>query len=304
MASYRPKRTRYVTPPASPPDAAEDARPSELAALARTLHARVAGGSAFDDPTTAAGGSAPISTRFLARYRHEFGTTAPAAEHHVAEYLRFMALKAALHIWEARFAAAVAAGAVSEAADAPAAPQGAEAADAAAAPRPPPPPPLEWPSLVPPLAVDAVWRTHTAHTRSYARLCATLLAADEDTEGGAAAAVGLPFLHRADEWPHGLASDRQAEARVRLGYDVARAMYAEAFGPPSLAAWPLPGVRFDAAEQWCVSSARERRDAAQLRTRAADFDSAYFDDYYYEEDEEDSRLQQYDFDGDVGDSYL
>ena len=169
------KRARAGSPAAvADGDAAAAAAPPaeavELSARVRAVHARVAD-FAFDAPTGSVG-DAPPSVSFVQRYRAEFGVATPArAACHVAEYLRFMAIKAALlelqmEQEEEEEAAAAQQAGEKHAAAAPAAASAAAAAASASAPAPS--------GATPSLAVDAVWHTHLFYTRSYARFCAAL----------------------------------------------------------------------------------------------------------------------------------
>ena len=202
-----------------------DATPG-VAALARQCYARVAS-FAFDDPAAAA----PVVT-FLARYSSDFEVGAPAtAAAHAEQYLRFMALKAALLL-------------AAEQAPAAAAPSG----DASAAAT----------GVTPPLAVDAVWHTHLLYSRSYARLCAALLGRD-----AVAAPPGTAFLIPHEPSPGGDA----AAALFAAQYAAAAALYLEAFGVvPPAEVWTPAAHRFAPAQQVCCITRGER---AALRVMKA-----------------------------------
>lgn len=190
-----------------------DAAPS-VAALARQCYARVAS-FAFDDPAAAA----PVVT-FLARYSSDFEVGAPAtAAAHAEQYLRFMALKAALLLAAEQ---APAAGVASAAAT----------------------------GVTPPLAVDAVWHTHLLYSRSYARLCAALLGRD-----AMAAPPGTVYLIPHEPSPGGDA----AAALFAAQYAAAAALYRDAFGAVRPAeVWTPAAHRFAPAQQVCCITRGER----------------------------------------------
>jgi hypothetical protein len=132
------RRTAAAAAPAARRTSGAAAASADLsvAELARQCHARVAG-FAFDDPTA----PAPAGT-FLQRHAGDCELSAAEAATHAAEYLKFMALKAALLL--------------------------AAPADATA-------------GVTPPLAVDWVWHTHLLYSRSYLRMCSALLGASGTT---------------------------------------------------------------------------------------------------------------------------
>jgi hypothetical protein len=262
-----------AAPAAAPEAPAADALPERV----RALHARVAAFS-FDAPL--APGEAPPAVSFVARYQRDFGVASLGlAQRHCAEYLRFMGIKAALLL--AQHADDAAAAAAAEAAGG--------AVSAKEAVKPPPS------GATPSLAVDAVWHTHLLYSRSYARLCALLLA-PEATNGGAAAAPSAAApsaaapsaaapsaaapLASAPQFIHHDPSGGGAAAAAlfRAQYDAAREVYAQAFGaPPPAEVWTAPGARFDAAAQFVCVSAGERQLLHLLRAqelaRAAGDDS-------------------------------
>jgi hypothetical protein len=235
--------------------AAPPAKAVDMSARVRTVHSRVANFE-FDAPAGAVG-AAPPCVSFAARYRAEFGVATPArAVCHVAEYLRFMAIKAAL--LEAQLeqaedeAAAVAtegadnanaAPVAAQAAPAPAsAPASSVAASASAAASTPS-------GATPSLAVDAVWHTHLFYTRSYARFCAALLPGRADC-----------FVHHEPS-----TGGAEADAHFRAQYDATTALYASACGaPPPAEAWEPPVVRFDRASQWVSMTLGQRELLAHL----------------------------------------
>ena len=187
----------------------------DVAALARQCYARVAS-FAFDDPAAAA----PALT-FLGRYLTDFEVTSPdTAAEHAEQYLRFMALKAALLLAE----------------QAPA-PES-DATSAAAT------------GVTPPLAVDAVWHTHLLYSRSYARLCAALLGRDATS-----APPGTAWLIPHEPSPGGDA----AAALFAAQYAAAEALYRDAFGaPPPPEVWTPATHRFAPSQQLCCITRGER----------------------------------------------
>ena len=214
---------------------------STLAALARQCYARVAS-FAFDD-------SAAVTVTFQARYSGDFEVASDEiAAEHVGQYLRFMALKAALLL---------------AAEQAPAAAAGGAAASAMAT------------GVTPPLAVDAVWHTHLLYSRSYARLCAALLGHD-----AAAAPPGLAWLIPHEPSPGGDA----AAALFAAQYAAAEALYRDAFGEPPAGVWTPTAHRFAPAQQ-IVCIARGERAALRVmkasleaRMHAISSDEEEYDD--------------------------
>ena len=160
----------------------------------------------FDDPS----GPAP-AVSFTQRYAMDFGVSSTEAASHVAEYLRFMALKAALLL---------------------AAEGGALASSATAL------------GVTPPLAVDCVWHTHLLYSRSYVRLCGALLGA---TSAPAAAATA-PLTHFIHHEPSrgGVAQMQLFTAQ----YAAAKTLYRDAFGaPPPQQVWTPAEHRFEGLNQ-------------------------------------------------------
>ena len=213
-----------------------------VATLARQCYARVAS-FAFDDPAAAA----PVTT-FLARYSADFDVDEDDAPAHAEQYLRFMALKAALLL---------------SAEQAPAA--GSGAASAAAT------------GVTPPLAVDAVWHTHLLYSRSYARLCAALLGHD-----AAALPPGLAWLIPHEPSPGGT----EAAALFAAQYAAAEALYRDVFGaPPPPAVWTPATHRFAPAQQMVCITRGERSALRVMKASLEECMHAMSSDE--EEDDED-----------------
>lgn len=220
---------------ASDDDAAAAAPPPpSVAQLARQCFARVSG-FAFDDPQ-----APPPQQTFLGRYAADFGLAPPASAHaHAREYLKFMALKAALQL------------------------SGAPMVGAAT-------------GITPPLAVDAVWHTHLVFSRSYARLCEVLLGSGGASDADAAPSAGIHHFIHHEPSPGGAAAAAlfiaQYVAAVTMYFD------AFGFAPPA-DVWTPAAHRFAPHNGFvCVSRGERDMSRSRLAQMLDGMGAAEYED--------------------------